>query len=78
MSGDADPDEEVSLSLLQVDEFKTRRCTHAVSLAHGSEGFGACWGEEKARDLLAAAGFTSVEVSRVEGDPLNVDYVCRP
>jgi hypothetical protein len=49
-----------------------------VSLAQGGEGLGACWGEEKARELLAEAGFTSVAVSRVEGDPLNAYYVCRP
>ncbi len=49
-----------------------------VSLAQGGEGLGACWGEEKARELLAEAGFGSVEVSQVEGDPLNAYYVCRP
>jgi SAM-dependent methyltransferase len=49
-----------------------------VSLAQGGEGLGACWGEEKARELLAEAGFTSFDVSRVEGDPLNAYYVCRP
>jgi SAM-dependent methyltransferase len=49
-----------------------------VSLAQGGEGLGACWGEEKARELLAEAGFSSVDVSRVEGDPLNAYYVCRP
>jgi SAM-dependent methyltransferase len=49
-----------------------------VSLAHGGEGLGACWGEEKARELLAEAGFASVDVSRVDGDPLNTYYVCRP
>jgi hypothetical protein len=49
-----------------------------VSLAQGGEGLGACWGEEKARELLTEAGFTSVEVSRVEGDPLNAYHVCRP
>jgi 2-polyprenyl-3-methyl-5-hydroxy-6-metoxy-1,4-benzoquinol methylase len=48
-----------------------------VSLAAGGEGLGACWGEEKARDLLAEAGFTSVAVSRVDGDPFNGYYVCR-
>ena len=48
-----------------------------VSLAQGGEGLGACWGEEKARELLAEAGFRSVSVSRVEGDPLNAYYVCR-
>ena len=49
-----------------------------VSLAQGGEGLGACWGEEKARELLAEAGFGSVEVSVIEGDPLNAYYVCRP
>jgi SAM-dependent methyltransferase len=49
-----------------------------VSLAQGGEGLGACWGEEKARELVAEAGFASVDVSRVEGDPLNAYYVCRP
>jgi 2-polyprenyl-3-methyl-5-hydroxy-6-metoxy-1,4-benzoquinol methylase len=49
-----------------------------VSLAQGGEGLGACWGEEKARQLLTEAGFPSVDVSRVEGDPLNAYYICRP
>jgi SAM-dependent methyltransferase len=48
-----------------------------VSLSQGGEGLGACWGEEKARELLAEAGFPTVEVTRVEGDPVNVQYVCR-
>jgi hypothetical protein len=47
-------------------------------LAQGGEGLGACWGEEKAREVLAEAGFTAIEVSRVESDPLNAYYVCRP
>jgi 2-polyprenyl-3-methyl-5-hydroxy-6-metoxy-1,4-benzoquinol methylase len=48
-----------------------------VSLAQNGEGLGACWGEEKARELLAEAGFSVVEVSKIEGDPLNAYYVCR-
>jgi SAM-dependent methyltransferase len=48
-----------------------------VSLAHGGEGLGACWGEAKARELLAEAGFTRVDLSQVDGDPLNYYYVCR-
>ena len=55
----------------------TMHCV-SVSLAQGGEGLGACWGEEKARELLAEAGFTAIEVSQVEGDPLNAYYVCRP
>lgn len=58
----------------------TVSCMHCttVSLAQGGEGLGACWGEEQARELLAEAGFSSVDVSRVEDDPLNAYYVCRP
>ena len=48
-----------------------------VSLAQRGEGLGACWGEEKARELLAEAGFSVVEVSKIEGDPLNAYYFCR-
>jgi SAM-dependent methyltransferase len=51
-------------------------CT-TVSLAQGGEGLGACWGEEKARELLAEAGFTGIQVERVDGDPLNAYYICR-
>jgi SAM-dependent methyltransferase len=54
----------------------TMHCT-TVSLAQGGEGLGACWGEETARELLAEAGFSTVAVERVEGDPLNAYYVCR-
>jgi 2-polyprenyl-3-methyl-5-hydroxy-6-metoxy-1,4-benzoquinol methylase len=54
----------------------TMHCT-TVSLAQGGEGLGACWGEEKARELLAEAGFTDVQVERVEGDLLDAYYVCR-
>lgn len=48
-----------------------------VSLAQGGEGLGACWGEEQARELLAEAGFSTVEVAKVDGDPLNAYYLCR-
>jgi 2-polyprenyl-3-methyl-5-hydroxy-6-metoxy-1,4-benzoquinol methylase len=49
-----------------------------VSLAQGGEGLGACWGEEKARELLSEAGFSSIDVTSVEGDPLNIHYLARP
>ena len=48
-----------------------------VSLALGGEGLGNMWGEQKARELLAEAGFKDVEVKRVEGDIMNAYYVCR-
>jgi 2-polyprenyl-3-methyl-5-hydroxy-6-metoxy-1,4-benzoquinol methylase len=49
-----------------------------VSLAQGGEGLGAMWGEQKARELLAEAGFTSVEVHLLEHDPFNAYFVVRP
>jgi len=48
-----------------------------VSLALGGEGLGTMWGEELARELLAEAGFTSVETKSVEGDIMNAYYICR-
>jgi SAM-dependent methyltransferase len=48
-----------------------------VSLAQGGEGLGTCWGEQKAQELLAEAGFTNVETHKVDGDPINVYYICK-
>ena len=47
-----------------------------VSLALGGEGLGSMWGEQKARELLAEAGFSRVAVEHVEGDIVNAYYVC--
>lgn len=49
-----------------------------VSLAQGGDGLGAMWGEEKARELLADAGFSSVDVHLLEHDPFNAYFVVRP
>ena len=49
-----------------------------VSLAQGGDGLGAMWGEEKARELLAEAGFSSVDVHLLEHDPFNAYFVVRP
>ena len=46
-----------------------------VSLALDGEGLGTVWGEQKARQMLADAGFTDVQVERVEGDVLNNYYI---
>ena len=46
-----------------------------VSLAEGGEGLGACWGEQKARELLAEAGFSSVNVKRARGG--SAEFVLR-
>lgn len=49
----------------------------AVSLAQGGPGLGTVWGEQKACEMLAAAGFTEVEVKRLDGDILHAYYVAR-
>jgi cyclopropane fatty-acyl-phospholipid synthase-like methyltransferase len=55
----------------------TISCMHCmtVSLALDGTGLGAMWGEQKAREMLADAGFTHVEVSRIEDDRCNSYYV---
>jgi len=55
-------------------------CMHCmtVSLAQGGDGLGAMWGEEKARELLAEAGFAAVDVHLLEHDPFNAYFVVRP
>ena len=52
----------------------TLHCT-SVSLAQDGEGWGAMWGEQMALRQLAAAGFTHVEVKRIERDIMNSYYV---
>jgi SAM-dependent methyltransferase len=48
-----------------------------VSLAQGGEGLGTVWGEQKARELLAEAGFVEVGVHTLPGDFANNYYVAR-
>ncbi|MDX2032922.1 MAG: class I SAM-dependent methyltransferase [Blastocatellia bacterium] len=57
----------------------TISCLHCmtVSLAHGGEGLGAAWGEEKALELLAEAGFSGVEVRQLEHDITNNYYIAK-
>jgi SAM-dependent methyltransferase len=54
----------------------TMHCT-TVSLSLGGDGLGTVWGEQKARQMLADAGFTSVNVTHVEADAFNSYYICR-
>ncbi|MER6360463.1 methyltransferase domain-containing protein [Kitasatospora sp. NPDC001527] len=56
--------------------FSTFYCM-TVSLGEGGAGLGTVWGEQTARRMLAEAGFGSVRVERIEGDPLNQYYVAR-
>jgi ubiquinone/menaquinone biosynthesis C-methylase UbiE len=55
----------------------TISCNHCmtVSLAANGEGLGTMWGEQKARQMLAAAGFTQLHVMRVEGDLFNNYFI---
>jgi hypothetical protein len=48
-----------------------------VSLALDGMGLGMVWGEQKAREMLAEAGFTQVDVEAVEGDLFNNYYIAR-
>jgi len=51
----------------------TVSCMHCmtVSLADGGMGLGTMWGEQTARKMLGEAGFTSVEVTHLDGDIVN-------
>jgi SAM-dependent methyltransferase len=51
----------------------TVSCMHCmtVSLADGGMGLGTMWGEQIARQMLGEAGFTTIEVARVDGDIVN-------
>jgi SAM-dependent methyltransferase len=57
----------------------TVSCMHCmtVSLALEGDGLGAVWGEELALSMLRDAGFSDVEVRRVDGDILNNYYIAR-
>ncbi len=56
--------------------FSTFYCM-TTSLSQGGEGLGTVWGEQKARELLAEAGFTRVDVRQIEGDPVHAFYVAK-
>jgi ubiquinone/menaquinone biosynthesis C-methylase UbiE len=55
----------------------TISCMHCmtVSLAQHGEGLGAMWGEEKTREYLGKAGFTSIKTNRLAHDIQNNWYV---
>ncbi|MGI0040124.1 MAG: transcriptional regulator, partial [Nitrososphaera sp.] len=46
-----------------------------VSLAYKGMRLGTAWGEQKAKEMLAEAGFGPVQVSQVDGDIFNYYYV---
>jgi SAM-dependent methyltransferase len=55
----------------------TISCMHCmtVSLAEGGMGLGAMWGEQKAREMLSDAGFTSIEAAHVDADTANTYFI---
>lgn len=57
----------------------TISCMHCmtVSLAQGGMGLGAMWGREKAREMLAEAGFATVVVNELDHDIQNDFYVAQ-
>lgn len=46
-----------------------------VSLAYGGDGLGAMWGEEKAVEMMKAAGFANVSLQKLDHDFMNTYYV---
>ncbi|MDX6627849.1 MAG: hypothetical protein QOH00_95 [Gaiellales bacterium] len=48
-----------------------------ASLSEGGEGLGIAWGEERIRPALAEAGFATVDMYALDGDPFNVYYMAR-
>ena len=57
----------------------TVSCMHCmtVSLAYDGVGLGAMWGAQKAREMIADAGFVDLEIKKVEGDILNNYYIAK-
>jgi SAM-dependent methyltransferase len=57
----------------------TTSCMHCmtVSLADGGAGLGAMWGEQKAREMLEAAGFGSVTLRQIDEDVTNTYYIAQ-
>ncbi|MDY6901252.1 MAG: class I SAM-dependent methyltransferase [Cyanobacteriota bacterium] len=57
----------------------TISCMHCmtVSLANNGMGLGAMWGEEKALEMLEAAGFSNVLIKQLEHDFQNNYYIVR-
>lgn len=68
-----------NLEFLLAPYVYTISCMHCmtVSLALNGAGLGAMWGKQKAQQMLAEAGFTHVDVKRVEGDLFNNYYIAR-
>lgn len=49
----------------------------SVSLAQGGPGLGTVWGKQTAQQMLEDAGFSQVDLHRLEGDCFHSFYICR-
>ena len=47
-----------------------------VGLVDGGSGLGMMWGQEKAVEMLKAAGFAKVQVLEIPEDPFNLHFLC--
>jgi SAM-dependent methyltransferase len=47
-----------------------------VGLVDGGSGLGMMWGQEKAVEMLKAAGFKNVQVHEIPEDPFNLHFLC--
>ena len=47
-----------------------------VGLVDGGSGLGMMWGQEKAVEMLKAAGFKNVQVQEIPEDPFNLHFLC--
>jgi ubiquinone/menaquinone biosynthesis C-methylase UbiE len=47
-----------------------------VGLVDGGSGLGMMWGQEKAVEMLQAAGFATVQVQEIPEDPFNLHFLC--
>jgi hypothetical protein len=57
----------------------TISCMHCmtVSLSENGAGLGAMWGEEKAIEMLHEAGFTKIDVRKLQHDFQNSYYIVK-
>ena len=47
-----------------------------VCALDGGSGLGMMWGQEKAVDMIKAAGFKNVQVHEIPEDPFNLHFLC--
>lgn len=77
IGGSSDPTRNLDLPLAPfLYAISTFHCM-TVSLAAGGTGLGAMWGEEKAAEMLADAGFAAFEVHQLEHDIMNTYTIAR-